>query len=271
MRMTSIGDNCVDHYVDEDLAFPGGSCANAAVFASRLGTSAGYIGIVGRDSAGAHLAAALRDEGVDVSQLMWVDEPTSTTTVRLDGHGNRVFTNYQPVRTPLRLDREKLEFAAGSAWIHTGHASATEHLLPALRNIAAVTFDFSHRDLRYATPLLPQVTFATFSRESADDAECRELLARAKAAGPLMVVVTRGPRGALVMNDDVIVDLPAEDFVPVDTIGAGDAFFTSLTVSLMSRLPLIDALATANRFAAAACRQRGAFGHVFSLDGEEKA
>jgi fructokinase len=55
--------------------------------------------------------------------------------------------------------------------------------------------------------------------ETAEDA-ARGLL----AAGPDVVLLTRGPRGALVVATDGERDVPAPPVTVVDTIGAGDAF-----------------------------------------------
>ena len=54
----------------------GGKGANQAVAAARLGASVTFLGAVGRDAMGDEAEAALRAEGIDVSGMARVDEPT---------------------------------------------------------------------------------------------------------------------------------------------------------------------------------------------------
>ena len=52
---------------------PGGAPANAAVAAARLGARSAFIGKVGDDAFGHHLADVLKREGVDVRGMRFDD------------------------------------------------------------------------------------------------------------------------------------------------------------------------------------------------------
>jgi fructoselysine 6-kinase len=267
MRVTAVGDNCVDRYVEEGIAFPGGSCANAAVFARRLGMDAAYVGVIGSDESGSLIWRALDEEGVDLSHAIHADEPSSTTDIRVED-GNRVFTHFVPPQTPITLNEATKRYLRGSTWIHTGHSSGTEHLLPMMREAAPIAFDFSYRDLSYASEILPHVDMATFSREALDEDGCVELLYASRAAGVHIALVTRGALGAIVLVGDQTYSSPAESIQVVDTIGAGDAFQIAFFSAVARKMAPEAAMLLATRFAADVCSHRGAFGHQTTMTGK---
>ncbi len=73
------------------------------------------------------------------------------------------------------------------------------------------------------------------------------------------VIVTRGSRGAVVVDGDGIVDSAPTDKVQiVDTVGAGDAFSSVFLLGLVKNWPTRISLERALEFAAAVCMQPGA-------------
>lgn len=261
ISMCAVGDNVLDRYPQEGLAFPGGSATNAAVFASRLGVAASYIGIVGSDSAASFIIDSLQAEGVDASRVRRQDAPNPTTDVVVEEDGNRRFIAHTVPEIELRLDGGDLDFLRTVDWIHTGHSSLVEHEIERLAACAPVSFDFSKRDLDYAAPLLPFIALATFSRDDLSTDECIVLLRSAVELGAGLAVVTRGAAGSVAMTQGRIVKRAASPATVVDTIGAGDAFQASLMTELTRGASLDAALSAASDFAAETCARRGAFGH----------
>lgn len=260
-RMCAVGDNVIDWYPQEQLVFPGGSAANAAVFARRLGIEASYVGVLGSDEQAEFIASSLTAEGVDISHSQWRDEPSSRTDVLVDESGNRTFTGFLPPVSRIRLDAATRSHLQGAAWIHTGHSSFTESLLAELADIAPVSFDFSKNGLEYAEPLLPHIRYAAFSREEASVEDAVNLLRELIARGVKYAVVTRGGDGAIAVTPDGIFTQSATPAEVRDTIGAGDAFQTCFISNIVAgRTPTL-ALQAASRFAAEVCSYRGAFGH----------
>jgi fructoselysine 6-kinase len=261
-RICGVGDNVVDRYLGTGLMYPGGSAANVAVHARRLGGEAGYVGILGDDEAAAHVLKSLLDEDVDVSRVRQEPHPNSFADVTHDQEGNRVFGEFVPPVGRLELDDDDLAYLSGSDWVHTGHSSFTLSEVPKMSSVAPVVFDFSYKDLEWAAPVLPVVTAAFFSRGEADDGECLALVEQARAYGPELVVVTRGAHGSMAWRegDEVHVQLaaPAE---PVDTLGAGDAYLAAMLCALGAGRTLDAAAAEAAAYAAQVCEYFGAFGH----------
>lgn len=265
VRMAAVGDNVIDRYPEMDIQYPGGSAANAAVFAARSGARASYIGLIGSDDDGAFILRTLQDEGVDVSRVRTIPGPNSWTDIVLDDDGNRGFTGYEKPAEDLVLTEDDFASLRGVDWVHTGHSSYVEQQLPELAAIAPVCFDFSYKGLDYAAGILPSLEVAAFSREGESVEECVALAEQARSAGAAMCIVTRGAHGALVATSDGVYSRSAEPIQAVDTTGAGDAFQASFVHSLHSGEPVPRALATATAFAARVCLQPGAFGHGIKL------
>ncbi|HEX6026370.1 MAG TPA: ribokinase [Solirubrobacter sp.] len=65
----------------------GGKSANQAVAAARLGASVALVGAVGADAMGDEAIAALEAEGIDVSGVARLDEPTGVALIVVDAAG----------------------------------------------------------------------------------------------------------------------------------------------------------------------------------------
>lgn len=259
--MCAVGDNVIDWYPQENIAYPGGSAANSAVFARRLGLDSAYVGILGSDAQAPFIAESLERERVDISHVQWRDEASSRTDVVIDDEGNRMFTAFIPPQSTIELDPRTRDFLQGAAWIHTGHSSFTEHLLESLAAISPVSFDFSKKDRDYAADLLPYVHYAAFSREDDAEQDCIELLDYAVSRGAKFALVTRGSKGAIASTPNGIFHQPATPAAVIDTIGAGDAFQTCFISGLVAGCSVQVALEQASHFAATVCSYRGAFGY----------
>jgi ribokinase len=65
----------------------GGKSANQAVAAARLGAAVSLVGAVGADAMGDEAVAALEAEGIDVSGVSRLDEPTGVALIVVDAAG----------------------------------------------------------------------------------------------------------------------------------------------------------------------------------------
>src|SRR5689334_18693034 len=101
MHIVTLGDVALDVFVQPDIdaapgtdtpgvvrVAPGGSAANFAVWAARLGASVAFIGAVGDDYAGTFLRADLEREGV-IAHLQRLPASTAAVAVLVDGQGER--------------------------------------------------------------------------------------------------------------------------------------------------------------------------------------
>jgi ribokinase len=78
------------------------------------------------------------------------------------------------------------------------------------------------------------------------EAAARKLLSR----GPVTVILTLGERGALLVDNNSVENIPAVKVEAVDPTGAGDAFVGSLAVFLGEGLSMNKAIRRANAVAA---------------------
>ncbi len=88
----------------------GGAPANVAVGLSRLGTAVGFVGRVGADFFGQHLADVLAQNGVDVSHLgRDSGANTGLAFVTWDEHGDATYLFYRNPSADTRLDPADLD------------------------------------------------------------------------------------------------------------------------------------------------------------------
>jgi len=261
--MCAVGDNMMDRYLASGTMYPGGGAVNVAVHASRAGARAGYVGLIGDDDAGDLVVSALHSEGVETSRCRRVAEPNAVTDVAISETGERTFVSYTTPAAVLELSATDRAHLEACDWVYTNYSSATEHLVPALADLAPLAFDFSYKEMTYAAPLLPHVDIAAFSRSSLDEAGCRELIAETHARGPRYVIVTRGPAGTLVGVPAGVLVHAAEPVDVVDTLGAGDAYLARFVCGVFGGEDPPDAARAAGHAAAQVCRSAGAFGHPY--------
>ncbi|MCB5169287.1 5-dehydro-2-deoxygluconokinase [Streptomyces bambusae] len=250
--------------------FLGGSPANVAVAAARLGRRTALVTRTGADPFGSYLREELLRFGVDDR---WVGEvaayPTPVTFCEIFPPDRFPLYFYRLPKAPdLEIHPEELDLPALSAarilWVTgTGLSaepsrSATLAALAARNRAGTTVFDLDWRPtlwdddphehyraaLRLATVAVgntEECEIATGTREP--HAAARALL----AGGAELAVVKRGPDGVLAVHrDGTTADVPA---VPVDTVnglGAGDAFGGALCHGLLAGWELDRTIRYAN-------------------------
>lgn len=266
-----------DVYGRVDL-LPGGSAANVAVWARRLGASARLIGKVGDDPFGRLMREHLRAEELDRDL---VEAPAGETTrigvlIRPDGEHAFVTDHSDPLRLgpgdlpASLLDNARLVFLNGYAVFMAGSPDFAAALLDeARRRRIPVAFDPSSFSLirKYGGRRLLEGV-GHLDVLLANNEEAAALLDLPDAAGedalaPLLecagtVVVKRGARGAAALTGSGWTHSPAREVRVVDSTGAGDAFDAAFLVAHLDGSALDEALARANQLGAAVAGRLGA-------------
>lgn len=277
LRLVCVGHASVD-FAFEVEAFPpqptkvvahrfrqrlGGMGANAAIAASRLGASVRLAAPLGDDEAAAYVARRLADERIDASTLVRVPgASTSVSTVIVDGRGERLIVGHRgsSLRRAPPLDTASLLAGADMlladprciSFARAALASARERSVPCMLDGDVAPRD----DLRALVALADWAVFSEPGLAAYDDGSVETALARALAAGPQAVVVTRGERGLLWQRRGMPSpqSLPAFDVGPAkDTTGAGDVFHGALAVALGEGRADVEALRFASAAAALKC------------------
>jgi fructoselysine 6-kinase len=259
-QVAAVGDNVADIYPSLGCLFPGGNALNVAVAARKAGMNAAYLGAIGTDEAGRAVKAALDDEGVGTDRLRVIEGPYAYSVVELDG-GDRRFVAYGLGVSRFVLDETDLEYLSRFDCVHSGARSGTENQLEAIACAARVSFDFSDRPGDYYEPLLDRVWMACFSGTSLGTAAVRDLTRRVLRAGPEVVLVTKGPRGASISTSSgETVHAEASPITPLDTLGAGDAVIGTVLAGVLRGDDLESVMSSAMSVAAQVCAHHGAFG-----------
>lgn len=266
--LVGVGDNVLDCYLHEDLAYPGGNALNVAAY-SRLffDGSAGFVGILGDDRFGDHVRDVLDQIGVGTTRARRVHGANGMAFVSLDEDGDRRFvaSNRGGVQADvrLRLSEADHEYLAGFDRVHTSLYSSLEPELPAIvERGSRVSYDYSDdasREVIRATA--PHVDVGFFSGGSLSDADVEDLGRFAVRCGVGSAVVTRGDRGSLVFVAQAVRRAGIRSVVAVDALGAGDAFITGFLAARAGGADPGESLETAAVSGALACTLRGAFGY----------
>ena len=263
--MAAVGDNAADIYRSLGCLFPGGNALNVTVAARRGGVEAAYVGAVGTDDAGRTIRAALDEEGVRTDRLRIIEGPNAYSVVELQG-GDRRFVAYDLGVSRFSLDDADLEYLAQFDCIHSVARSGTEEQLQDMSRVARLSFDFSDRPREYYEPLLDKIWMACFSGTGLDPVGVDDLTRRALAAGPEIVLVTEGPRGASISTAwGEAVHVGAVPVEPLDTLGAGDAVIGTVLAGVLRGDDLGALMSSAMFVAAHICAHHGAFGHGRAL------
>jgi len=265
--LVGIGDNVVDHYLDQGAYYPGGNALNVAVLARRFGLQGtAYIGIIGNDAEGAHVHASLLSEGLSDTGLRIAMGETGKAKVTLKD-GDRYFLGSNKgglrKRLMLRLDEDDLELIARLGHVHSSCFSYLEHELPRIATTAQkLSFDFSTlREAAYFAKVCPYVTTAFLSGSDLEEEAVRSLIQQIHALGPKQVCVTQGERGALFSDGTRVVRQGIMPAKVVDTMGAGDAFIAGWLAATINGTDAFAALPLAASAAARACGWPAAFGY----------
>jgi 5-dehydro-2-deoxygluconokinase len=251
--------------------FLGGTTANVAVAASRLGRRAAIITGVGDDPFGRYVRRELRRLGVDDAHV--VVDPHHLTPVTFceifPPDDFPLWFYRRPTAPDLQVHTGDVDLdtvrAADLLWLSVTGLSEepsrqTHHDVLAARAGARTVLDLDYRpmfwpDAATATSevqkILGQVTVAVGNREECEVAVGESDPERAADAlldaGVEIAVVKQGPRGVLgKTRDGQRVESPPIPVTPLNGLGAGDSFGGSLAHGLLAGWDLATVLHRAN-------------------------
>ena len=260
--------------------FPGGKGANQAVAAAKLGAPTTMLGCVGKDAFAKDLKAHLLKNGVTV-HLAETDAPTGTAMIVVDRAGENaivVIPGANALLDPAALaavpahpgdvlvGQLEVPVPTVAALFERGRAANATTLLNAAPASAA------------AMPLLPladmlivnEIELEFFSGRAASTRQEIIDAARASRRFPEQrIIVTRGKRGSIAIDQNRVIEHPGHDVAAVDTTGAGDCFVGALAARLCAGATLDQGLAYANQ-AASICVQRPGAGPSMPTTAELK-
>jgi ribokinase len=261
----------------------GGKGANQAVAAARLGAEVVFVACVGNDTFGDEAMKRFRAEGIDTSFVRQDgNHPTGTAAIVVDDNAENCIVIVPGANAGLSA----ADVRTAASMIQQADAVLCQLETPIEATVEAFRLARAAGKLTMLTPapvvelpeeLLPLCDVCVPNRtemeylaggpvQTVEQAHVAAMSLRAR--GVKTVVVTLGPKGALLLNDSA-VHIPALAVKAVDTTGAGDAFTAALAVSLANGEPLQDAARRASAVAALTVTQIGtqaAFPHRLDVD-----
>lgn len=257
---------------------PGGKGANGATAAARLATArtrgrVAMLGAVGRDDNGAALRRNLQERGVATERVLELDGvPTGVALIAVadDGENSIIVVpgangHVDPEQVssalPALAPRAVLmQLEIPIATVARAAELAQQRGIRVLLDPAPAPAAISDALLRHVDILLPNegelATLAGMPTRTDDDAARAALALRQRGVG--IVVVKRGERGALLVDEQGARPIPTLRVDVMDTTGAGDCFDGAFAVALVEGQSLDAAARFATHAAALACTHLGA-------------
>jgi len=249
----------------------GGTTANVAVAAARLGRRAAIITGVGNDPFGRYVRRALRELSVDDRFVVTnLEYATPVTFCEIFPPDNFPLWFYRkPTAPDMQVKPSDIDFDAVRGtelmWLSvTGFSeepsrSAHFAVLEARARKPITALDLDYRPMFWADAaaateqvqkVLPQITVAVGNREECEVAVGESEPERAAdallEAGVELAVVKQGPKGVLAKTRTERIESPPIMIKPLNGLGAGDSFGGSLCHGLLAGWPLEKVLQNAN-------------------------
>lgn len=251
--------------------FLGGTTANVAVAAARLGRRVAIISGVGDDPFGRYVRQELRRLGVDDRFVIVNSEyltPVTFCEIFPPDHFPLWFYR-EPTAPDLQVRPADLDLDAvrdtDLLWISTTGLSEEPSRESHFEALAArgrrrfTVLDLDYRPMFWDTQAhatqqvqkaLPQVTVAVGNKEECEvavgETEPDKAADALLDAGIELAIVKQGPKGVLAKSRTERVESPPIMIEPLNGLGAGDSFGGSLAHGLLAGWPLAKVLHHAN-------------------------
>lgn len=274
----------------EDFLMDSGGCAaNTSTTLARLGIQARVAGKVGDDSYGAFITQDLARKGVETSGISTSQRFGTSKTVILPVIGeDRRFIHTFGANADFGADDIDWEALAEASVFYVGGYMILPDLaqddLAALFQLArshgvrtaldvVVPAGNASASLRDLERVLPFVDVFLPNDEEAQhltgEEEPRRQAEAFLCAGCATVVITRGGRGSLLMDQAQVIEAPAFDVTLVDSSGAGDAFAGGFIAGMMLGLDQAETLRFASAIGASCCMRLGCTTGIFTREQAE--
>jgi len=252
----------------------GGSVANSIVGLSQLGNSVGFIGKVNADDLGQKYEDGLKKEKVNYLYSKKIEPvPTGTCLILITPDSERTMCTFLGTAAKINdkdideqtIRNSEITFLEGYLWDEGEPKKAFDKAINNSNKIAMSLSDLfcveRHKkqflnlvedklDIVFANE---QEILSLISSESFDDA-----ISYAKSLNKTMVI-TRGEKGALSINDGKTVEFPAQSNLKIiDLTGAGDLFAAGYLHGLINKMSIKQSLAKGTELSSKIIQKIGA-------------
>jgi ribokinase len=248
-------------------SFEGGKGGNQAVAAARAGGKVAFLGRIGLDLFGARLRESLQSNGVD-TRLLGEVEGASGVAIIMSGGGNNMIVvapGANDAVTAAVIDKSAF---ARARFVLAQLETPLEGVIKAakLAREHGAVFILDPAPARALPPdLLQNVDWLTPNESEAclllgvkELGDPLQAARQLKKLGPRGVVLKLGGDGAVLLEKDQPVLIPARKVTVVDTTAAGDAFNGAFAVALSEGKSPLEAVKFAMAAAAISVTRHGA-------------
>lgn len=262
--------------------FPGGTVANVACAASRLGARVVSYGRVGHDADGEMLLRDNEAFGVANDYLTLAPHRTAAAMIMIDASGEKALVYAPMPMEPLQKDRLQTALADSrlvyampydidefSRISTLARQSGTDVVIDIE---AAVAPNAERLNALLACSDIVFMNEGGF-RATMDQPITPQTLRPLLEKGPRIIVVTMGAKGAIAVGHNAVASQDAFTTDVIDTTGAGDCFNGAFLAAALANRPIRDCLTFASAAASLAVSAIGArsaiphLGEVFSKIG----
>lgn len=288
----SIGEILVDMIEGKEKTFQmfmGGAPFNVAVNARQCGVGSAFIGRTGQDIAGNFINEQIKLYNLTDCDIQ-IDSKRNTTLafVSIDKHGEREFTFFRHDTADFNLEIAKIDFNKyknlkivhlGSLMLSEkkGIKFAKEVVKKIRQNNLIFSFDVNFRYDLYENKkeankaymyFIERADILKFSAEEILDYTGKDTIEKAvlKLNNKKILLVTMGGEGSCFsLRGGDLVKVSTIKVVPVDTTGAGDAFYGAILAGIekegyenLNNEKMFDIVKNANIKGAQATQHKGA-------------
>ena len=274
--------------------FVGGAPLNVACGIKNLEGAVGFIGSVGNDIIGNFLYEYCLTKGFEYLDVRLDPERNTTLAfVENDPNGERSFCFFRQNTADYQIDYSRLNIISKANIVHVGSLMLREQIGRELahkimdiakENGKLISFDINFRDDIYNSTeeakdiYLEYIQRADILKFSEDEVELftgsSDLSSLNDVVQPdQLVFVTLGSQGSYYQYKDLKNVVESIKVKPVDTTGAGDAFYAcvlryldELQLSSLNDEIIVEILKKANRCGALACGKKGALSALPTLE-----
>jgi len=251
----------------------GGAELNVAIGCARLGLKTGWISRLGNDEFGKYILNFVRGEGIDVSEVKYVDGyPTSLNFKEIleDGSGRTFYYRANSPTTTLTTESLNEEYIKNAKLLHiTGvflaiNKEKNVEVIKRAISIAKksgllISFDPNIRLKLWSkeeakdtlSTFLPYIDILLTGSEEAEIllgmSNPKEIIERCKSYGISYIAIKQGEKGSIgYYNGQYMEAPPVKPRKVVDTVGAGDGFDAGFIYGVLHGWPLERTLKFAN-------------------------
>ena len=238
----------------------GGSVANSIVGLAQLGNEVGFIGKVSDDNLGNKYVKGLKKEKVEFFYSKKKEAiPTGTCLILITPDSERTMVTFLGTAGKISendidtaaIKNSEILFLEGYLWDEGEPKKAFEKAINNSNKVAMSLSDLFcvERHKSQFLDLVKNKLDITFANEQEimsliNVKKFEDVIDFAKEINKL-IVVTRGPKGAIAINQSEIVECSAKKDVQIkDLTGAGDLFASGFLHGLINKKPIKESLAT---------------------------